>query len=72
MFCFFALTFIYQEEGQSPRVVGSGDVITVQSGVMNRHGAADDRSAYIAVNIESFGGDPGSGLRILMPVMYAA
>ena len=48
-------TGIYQEEGQEPRVIKAGDVITAQPGVNHWHGAADEQFAYIAV-----GGVPGN------------
>lgn len=48
-------TGIYQEEGQAPRVIKAGDVVTAQPGVSHWHGAADEQFAYIAVN-----GNPGN------------
>ncbi len=48
-------TGIYQEEGQEPRVIKAGDVITAQPGVNHWHGAADEQFAYIVV-----GGVPGN------------
>ncbi|MGN0162402.1 MAG: stalk domain-containing protein [Candidatus Ornithomonoglobus sp.] len=48
-------TGIYQEDGQQPRVIKAGDVIEVQPGVNNWHGAADKQFSYIAIN-----GNPGN------------
>ncbi|MCH5213268.1 MAG: carboxymuconolactone decarboxylase family protein [Oscillospiraceae bacterium] len=46
---------IYQEQGQSARILKPGDVVLANPGVTHWHGAADEEFAYISVNA-----NPGS------------